>query len=178
MRWRSLRRERRRGWENPCPGGHWRTFRGPESEKTRQNGWSMLWIVVPSRRVGLVEGESFGFSGEEEELWEVASSRLSLAGFYARHSHSGEETRTIHGEIRTASRMVKYITPQELKVLIKSETNDYLVVDVRDDDYRGGNIKGGINIPSEKFLLKLHQLIDDTQDVSKIIFHCALSQQR
>ena len=74
--------------------------------------------------------------------------------------------------------MVKYITPQELKALIKSQTNDYLVVDVRDDDYRGGNIKGGINIPSEKFLLKLHQLIDETQNVSKIIFHCALSQQR
>ena len=74
--------------------------------------------------------------------------------------------------------MVKYITPQELEVLIKSQTNDYLVVDVRDDDYRGGNIKGGINIPSGKFILKLHQLIDDTQNVSKIIFHCTLSQQR
>ncbi|KAF9643280.1 Rhodanese-like protein [Thelephora ganbajun] len=74
--------------------------------------------------------------------------------------------------------MVKYITPQELEALIKSKSSDYLVVDVRGDDYRGGNIKGGINIPSEKFLLKLHQLIDDTQTVSKIIFHCALSQQR
>jgi len=74
--------------------------------------------------------------------------------------------------------MVKYITPQELGTLIKGQTKDYLVVDVRDDDYQGGNIKGSINIPSDKFMLKLHQLIDDTQNVSKIVFHCALSQQR
>lgn len=74
--------------------------------------------------------------------------------------------------------MVKYISPQELEALIKGETEDYLVVDVRDDDYRGGNIKGALNIPSEKFMLELHRLIDDTQSVSKIIFHCALSQQR
>ena len=74
--------------------------------------------------------------------------------------------------------MFRYMSPEELKALIKSKSGDYLVVDVRDDDYRGGNIKGGINIPSEEFLLKLHQLIDDTQNVSKIIFHCALSQQR
>jgi len=70
------------------------------------------------------------------------------------------------------------MSPQELGALIKSQDKDYLVVDVRDDDYRGGNIKGGINVPSEKYLLKLHQLIDDTQNISKIIFHCALSQQR
>jgi len=74
--------------------------------------------------------------------------------------------------------MVKYISPQELETLIKSEAKDYFIIDVRDDDYRGGNIKGAINIPSEKFMLKLHQLIDDTHNASKIIFHCTLSQQR
>ncbi|KAF9779656.1 Rhodanese-like protein [Thelephora terrestris] len=74
--------------------------------------------------------------------------------------------------------MYKYISPQELETLIKSKSKDYLIVDVRDDDYRGGNIKGGRNIPADQFHLKVHQLIDDTQNVSKIIFHCALSQQR
>ena len=74
--------------------------------------------------------------------------------------------------------MVQSMSPQELEALIKSKATDYLVVDVRDDDYRGGNIKGGINIPSELFLLKLHKLIDDTQHVSKIVFHCAYSQLR
>lgn len=74
--------------------------------------------------------------------------------------------------------MVSYISPQQLEALIKSKSHDFLVVDVRDDDYRGGNIKGGINIPSEQFLRKLHKLIDDTRHLSKIIFHCAYSQQR
>lgn len=79
---------------------------------------------------------------------------------------------------QTNVEMVQYISPQQLEALIKSKSDDYLVVDVRDDDYRGGHIKGGINIPSEIFMLKLHQLIDDTQNISKIIFHCAFSQQR
>ena len=74
--------------------------------------------------------------------------------------------------------MVKYMSPQELESLIKSKSSDYLVVDVRDSDYSGGNIKGAVNIPSEQFLVKLHKLIDDTKNVSKIVFHCALSQQR
>ena len=74
--------------------------------------------------------------------------------------------------------MVKYISPQDLEALIKSQSEAYHIVDVRDDDFSGGNIKGASNIPSEEFLLKLHQLIDDTQNVSKIIFHCTLSQQR
>ena len=139
----------------------------------------VLMIAVPSRRVGLVEEEPFGFSGEEEELWEVASSRLILALAFMPGAPSwAKKLARFTARIGQTNRMVKYITPQELEALIKSQNNDYLVVDVRDDDYRGGNIKGGINIPSEKFLLKLHQLIDDTQNVSKIIFHCALSQQR
>lgn len=107
------------------------------------------------------------------------------ADFYGSALVRLDGTRTIRGEIRTRLRvskgreeMVQHISPQQLKALIKSKSNDFLVVDVRDDDYRGGNIKGAINIPSEKFLLKLHQLIDDTQKVSKIIFHCAYSQQR
>jgi len=138
-----------------------------------------LEVAIPSRRVELVEGEPFGFSREVEGQWLVRVITFDpRADFYARRSFP-QQTRTIRAEIRTdVKRMVKHITPQELEALIKSQTNDFLVVDVRDDDYRGGNIKGGINIPSEKFLLKLHQLIDDTQNLSKIIFHCTLSQQR
>ena len=121
--------------------------------------------------MGLVEGEPFGSSCEEDGL------RLMPVPTFIPGARVPEETRTIHAEIRT-DKMVQYMTPQELGALIKSKSNDHLVVDVRDDDYQGGNIKGGINIPSEKFLLKLHQLIDDTQNTSKIIFHCTLSQQR
>ena len=75
------------------------------------------------------------------------------------------------------NKMVEYISSQQLEALIKSKSNDFLIVDVRDEP-RGGNIKGRINIPSKEFPLKLDQLIDDTQNVSKIIFHCINSRQR
>lgn len=76
---------------------------------------------------------------------------------------------------------MRYITVNELAEIIKSDKKpmkDYLVVDVRDDDYRGGNVKGCLNVPSEKFSQKLDDLLEQTKDIPIIIFHCALSQQR
>ena len=55
---------------------------------------------------------------------------------------------------------------------------DYFVVDVRDDDYEGGNIKGSHNSPSYVFLSKVDALVEQTKDVPVIVFHCALSQVR
>lgn len=60
----------------------------------------------------------------------------------------------------------------------KVARKDFLVVDVRDDDYEGGNIKGCLNSPSRKFLLEVDGLIKETKEVPLIIFHCALSQVR
>lgn len=75
---------------------------------------------------------------------------------------------------------MQYITPDELAETIKTKTpmKDYLVVDVRDDDYRGGNIKGCLNVPSLKFSQELDDLLEKTKDIPLLIFHCALSQQR
>lgn len=70
---------------------------------------------------------------------------------------------------------------QELANVIKSDKlprKDYLVVDVRDDDYQGGNILNSQNIPSNAFHATVDQLVRDTKDVPTVIFHCALSQQR
>ena len=55
---------------------------------------------------------------------------------------------------------------------------DYCIVDVRDDDWYGGNIKGSRNSPSHGFLSKVDELVAQTKDVPTIIFHCALSQVR
>ena len=55
---------------------------------------------------------------------------------------------------------------------------DYAVVDVRDDDYHGGNIKGAHNSPASVFLAKVDDLVKQTQDVPLVVFHCALSQVR
>lgn len=55
---------------------------------------------------------------------------------------------------------------------------DYLIVDVRDDDFIGGNIKGAINCPSYSFQETVEDLVEKTKDVKTVVFHCALSQQR
>ncbi|EGN98464.1 hypothetical protein SERLA73DRAFT_138929 [Serpula lacrymans var. lacrymans S7.3] len=77
--------------------------------------------------------------------------------------------------------MVKYITGEDLAKIVKSDQvphKDYLIVDVRDDDYVGGNIKGSHNLPSADFLRSVDELVRKTNDVPKVIFHCALSQAR
>ncbi|KAK7028105.1 Cdc25 phosphatase Ibp1 [Paramarasmius palmivorus] len=78
-------------------------------------------------------------------------------------------------------RMIKYITGDELANIIKSDKvakKDYLVVDVRDDDFEGGNIKGALNKPSRDFLMHVDELVKDTKDVPLVVFHCTLSQVR
>jgi Cdc25 family phosphatase len=60
----------------------------------------------------------------------------------------------------------------------KTPQKDFLVVDVRDDDYVGGNIKGSLNVPSNEFLMNVDGLVKQTKDVPMMIFHCALSQVR
>ncbi|KAJ7367224.1 Rhodanese-like domain-containing protein, partial [Mycena albidolilacea] len=70
---------------------------------------------------------------------------------------------------------------QELANIIRSDkvpNRDYLVVDVRDDDYAGGNIKNAVNIPSREFLTGVDNLVQKTADVKAVVFHCALSQMR
>lgn len=66
--------------------------------------------------------------------------------------------------------------------MIKSEKvahKDYLVVDVRNDDYAGGNIKNCLNQPAGDFFKSnVDALVGRTKDVPLVIFHCALSQQR
>jgi len=61
---------------------------------------------------------------------------------------------------------------------MKSGKRDFVVVDVRDDDYIGGNIKGSLNYPSREFLMNVDGLVRDTKQVPLIIFHCSLSQVR
>jgi len=77
--------------------------------------------------------------------------------------------------------VVKYITGDELAGIMKSDkvpNQDYLVVDVRDDDYHGGNIKGALNMPSRHFLMNVDGLVKKAKDVPVVVFHCALSQVR
>ncbi|KAF9077516.1 Rhodanese-like domain-containing protein [Rhodocollybia butyracea] len=78
------------------------------------------------------------------------------------------------------SSMASYISGDELAEIIRSKRpkEDYIVVDVRDDDYAGGNIVGSINMPSNTFLDSVDTLVKETKDVPMVVFHCALSQVR
>ncbi|KAG9315751.1 Rhodanese-like domain-containing protein [Chiua virens] len=78
-------------------------------------------------------------------------------------------------------RSIPRITSADLADIIKSDKKpwqDYLVVDVRDSDWKGGNIKGSYNLPSQKFQAGVDELISKTKDVPEVIFHCKFSQER
>ncbi|KAF8442892.1 hypothetical protein L210DRAFT_862015, partial [Boletus edulis BED1] len=72
----------------------------------------------------------------------------------------------------------------ELASIVKSDKKPwqgksyYLVVDVRDSDWKGGNITGSHNLPSMKFQGGVDELISRTKGVSIIVFHCKFSQER
>ncbi|KAF8132208.1 Rhodanese-like protein [Mycena galopus ATCC 62051] len=75
----------------------------------------------------------------------------------------------------------KYISGDKLAEMIKSDkvaNQDYLVVDVRDDDYAGGNITNAVNMPSRQFRTSVDDLVQKSADVKVMVFHCALSQVR
>ncbi|CAG8574451.1 13567_t:CDS:2 [Ambispora gerdemannii] len=76
----------------------------------------------------------------------------------------------------------EFVDAEELAKLIKDKSKvpgkDYVVIDVREDDFEGGNIPGCVNVPSSVFVDNLHQMIKGYSQVPQIIFHCALSQVR
>ncbi|KAL0490228.1 YCH1, partial [Acrasis kona] len=68
--------------------------------------------------------------------------------------------------------------PSVLSAMLSQE--DVVVVDVRDDDYLGGAIKGSIRLPFSEFEGKVDdlvkQLIKDKKET--VVFYCMFSQQR
>ncbi|GMK55117.1 hypothetical protein CspeluHIS016_0201730 [Cutaneotrichosporon spelunceum] len=76
----------------------------------------------------------------------------------------------------------RFINAEEMATIIKANPEgagkEWAVVDVRDDDFAGGNIVGALNYPSETLLAKIDELVKRMEGVPKIVFHCALSQVR
>ncbi|KDQ09908.1 hypothetical protein BOTBODRAFT_506596 [Botryobasidium botryosum FD-172 SS1] len=60
----------------------------------------------------------------------------------------------------------------------KKANEDYIIVDVRDDDFIGGNIVGCVRSPSSVFLSDVNGLVEKTKGIPKVVFHCMLSQAR
>lgn len=57
-------------------------------------------------------------------------------------------------------------------------TKGWTVIDVRDDDFEGGHIKGCRNIPSTQFPDQVESLVDELRNAKNVLFHCSLSQAR
>ncbi|KAJ1658125.1 Cdc25 phosphatase Ibp1 [Dispira simplex] len=78
--------------------------------------------------------------------------------------------------------MTEYIEPEELAALLQDPTKkaqqDYLVIDVRSDDYLGGHIPNSINIPAGQFRDYTSYLVTNYAHLPLIVVHCALSQVR
>ncbi|TIC54075.1 Rhodanese-like protein [Wallemia mellicola] len=74
----------------------------------------------------------------------------------------------------------EFVNDREIVDLI-GKPSELLVVDVRDEDFldtQGGNIKGAKNVPSRSFLDGVHNLVKESEEIPKVVFHCALSQVR
>lgn len=55
---------------------------------------------------------------------------------------------------------------------------DLAIVDVRDEDFKTGNIVGATNIPAHEFLESVEKHKKTLENVKILTFHCAMSQVR
>ncbi|KAF9969781.1 hypothetical protein BGZ73_007697 [Actinomortierella ambigua] len=80
------------------------------------------------------------------------------------------------------SKVPEYVDSDVVEKLVLDKTKipgkDYLVIDVRDEDYVNGHIPGSLNVPSTALSDKLVELQKQHAAVPKLFFHCALSQVR
>ncbi|EIE86509.1 hypothetical protein RO3G_11220 [Rhizopus delemar RA 99-880] len=75
-----------------------------------------------------------------------------------------------------------YAEPEEVMALVRDPSKhagkDYIVIDVRGDDYIGGHVPGSVNVPAGRMYDEVNELIEKYSQVPTIYFHCALSQVR
>ncbi|KAI4204359.1 MAG: hypothetical protein LQ346_001631 [Caloplaca aetnensis] len=63
-------------------------------------------------------------------------------------------------------------------LLSKTASEKVAVIDVRDSDHAGGHIHSSIHVPSSTLDHRLPELVRTLRGKEKVVFHCALSQQR
>lgn len=95
----------------------------------------------------------------------------------------GVEGSKVSVKVLTATMSFKqafsFISAKELATFLRNPENKIAVVDVRDDDYEGGHIKGCIHSPSAGFLDGgVESVREKTKETPVVVFHCALSQVR
>ncbi|KAL8652626.1 MAG: hypothetical protein Q9210_002569 [Variospora velana] len=72
------------------------------------------------------------------------------------------------------------ISPTALSSHLLSPTSarTLAIVDVRDGDHAGGHIRSSTHVPSSTLDHRLPELVRTLKGKEKVVFHCALSQQR
>jgi len=75
---------------------------------------------------------------------------------------------------------LKFIKPTLLASTLTNPTtaSTTAIIDVRDNDYIGGHIKGCQHVPINQFDARLPELLRVNKDKQRVVFHCMLSQQR
>ncbi|OJJ58725.1 hypothetical protein ASPSYDRAFT_78709 [Aspergillus sydowii CBS 593.65] len=63
-------------------------------------------------------------------------------------------------------------------LLSASTPSKLAIIDVRDSDHIGGHILSSNWVPSSSLDHRMPELVRTLQDKEKVVFHCALSQQR
>ena len=68
---------------------------------------------------------------------------------------------------------------EQLSVLLLSaDVSKIAVIDVRGEDHVGGHIHTSMHVPSSSLDHKIPELVRKLSGKEKVIFHCALSQER
>ena len=75
------------------------------------------------------------------------------------------------------------LTCVQLAEMIDDGSSEFVVIDVRDEDYKGGHVIGAINAPSEELedddvLEELIEKVCSGGTCTKVVFHCMKSQER
>ncbi|MCJ1312401.1 hypothetical protein MMC25_006075 [Agyrium rufum] len=82
--------------------------------------------------------------------------------------------------------IIRYITPQDLRAILNKNSpkaalhgpGSLAIIDVRDSDHVGGNIRDSLHYPSGNFDVTLPEIVRKCWDKEHVVLHCALSQQR
>ncbi|RDA93936.1 hypothetical protein CP533_5012 [Ophiocordyceps camponoti-saundersi (nom. inval.)] len=101
---------------------------------------------------------------------------LINAGWLAGNGE-GDTPDTI-SSVATLRRMTAKTLSEKMLQEREAPEPSYAVVDVRDDDYIGGHIRGSTNVPSRQLDAMMPTLVRKLQHKQTVVFHCALSQQR
>jgi len=83
-----------------------------------------------------------------------------------------------HAPITISS--LTYLSAKDLAPLLLDQTtaSKIAVIDVRDSDHIGGNIKDSHWIPLHQLDTRIPELLRTMKDKDRVVFHCMLSQQR